>query len=51
MSHSAKPSKLSSQLDLTAYRALTDLNTWHWDEPHFESTLTETKDTLELFSQ
>lgn len=39
------------QLDLTAYRALTDLNTWHWDEPHSESTLTETKDTLELFSQ
>jgi len=20
------------QLDLTAYRALTDLNTWHWDD-------------------
>jgi 5'-nucleotidase len=24
------------QLDLTAYRAITDLNTWHWDEPPYE---------------
>lgn len=24
------------QLDLTAYRALTDLNTWNWDEPPAE---------------
>lgn len=29
------------QLDLTAYRALTDLNTWHWDEPSFETALLE----------
>ena len=27
------------QLDLTAYRALTDLNTWRWDESSFETTL------------
>jgi 5'-nucleotidase len=26
------------QLDLTAYRALTDLNTWHWDEASLETT-------------
>lgn len=39
------------QLDLTAYRALTDLNTWHWDEHPSESTLIETKNTIELFSQ
>ena len=25
------------QLDLTAYRALTALNTWHWDEPSLET--------------
>jgi 5'-nucleotidase len=31
------------QLDLTAYRALTDLNTWQWDEPAFETALLETK--------
>jgi 5'-nucleotidase len=31
------------QLDLTAYRALTDLNTWQWDEPHFEAALLETE--------
>jgi 5'-nucleotidase len=29
------------QLDLTAYRALTDLNTWHWDESPVETTLLE----------
>ena len=39
------------QLDLTAYRALTDLNTWQWDNPHSESSLTETKETFELISQ
>ena len=27
------------QLDLTAYRALPDLNTWHWDDSSFETTL------------
>src|SRR5215510_8851400 len=37
------------RLDLTAYRALTDLNTWQWDEPPSESTLTETKEKLNLF--
>ena len=26
------------QLDLTAYRALSDLNTWHWDEGSLETT-------------
>lgn len=31
------------QLDLTAYRALTDLNIWQWDEPTFETALLETK--------
>jgi 5'-nucleotidase len=31
------------QLDLTAYRALTDLNTWQWDEPTFEAALLEAK--------
>jgi 5'-nucleotidase len=29
------------QLDLTAYRAITDLNTWQWDESTFGSTLPE----------
>ena len=27
------------QLDLTAYRMLPDLNTWHWDDSSFETTL------------
>jgi 5'-nucleotidase len=27
------------QLDLTAYRALTDLNTWNWDDPPLETAL------------
>jgi 5'-nucleotidase len=29
------------QLDLTAYRALADLNTWRWDESSFETALLE----------
>ena len=29
------------QLDLTAYRAVTDLNTWHWDESPAETTRLE----------
>lgn len=35
------------QLDLTAYRALTDLNTWSWDAPSssFESTLLDLEHT------
>lgn len=37
------------QLDLTAYRALTDLNTWHWDDSPFETTLLESSDKLNLF--
>lgn len=37
------------QLDLTAYRALTDLNTWHWDETPFETPLLESKGKLTLF--
>jgi len=36
------------QLDLTAYHALTDLNTWHWDESSFESELLETPQTVSL---
>ena len=37
------------QLDLTAYRALTDLNTWHWDESPYETSLLETSDKMTLF--
>jgi 5'-nucleotidase len=37
------------QLDLTAYRALTDLNTWHWDESPFETALLESSGKLTLF--
>lgn len=37
------------QLDLTAYRALTDLNTWRWDEPPYETTLLEPSGKLTLF--
>jgi 5'-nucleotidase len=29
------------QLDLTAYRVLSNLNTWHWNEPSSEITLLE----------
>lgn len=36
------------QLDLTAYRAITDLNTWHWDESSFETTLLETRSEMTL---
>jgi 5'-nucleotidase len=36
------------QLDLTAYRALTDLNTWRWDESSFETTLLEAPQTVVL---
>ena len=39
------------QLDLTAYRALTDLNTWQWENLSSESALTETSTAIELFSQ
>jgi 5'-nucleotidase len=37
------------QLDLTAYRALTDINTWRWDETQFETTLLDTEENLTLF--
>jgi len=36
------------QLDLTAYRALTDLNTWRWDEPSFETALLEASQKVSL---
>jgi len=38
------------QLDLTAYRALTDLNTWHWDslsQPLMENSVFALKNSLE----
>jgi 5'-nucleotidase len=34
------------QLDLTAYRASTDLNTWHWEEPDYDGDLIGSKLTL-----
>ncbi len=37
------------QLDLTAYRALTDLNTWQWEESVYEKGLLETEKRLTLF--
>jgi 5'-nucleotidase len=37
------------QLDLTAYRALTDLNTWHWDESSYATNLLESSGKLTLF--
>ena len=37
------------QLDLTAYHAITDLNTWHWAQPTFETTLLETTSEMTLF--
>jgi 5'-nucleotidase len=37
------------QLDLTAYRALTDLNTWHWDESPYETALLESSGKMTLF--
>jgi 5'-nucleotidase len=37
------------QLDLTAYRALTDLNTWHWDESPSETALLEKTENLTFF--
>lgn len=37
------------QLDLTAYRAITDLNTWHWDESSFETTLPEVSQKMYFF--
>jgi 5'-nucleotidase len=37
------------QLDLTAYRALPDLNSWHWDESSLETTLLETSEKMILF--
>src|SRR5512138_2013327 len=37
------------QLDLTAYRALTDLNTWQWEDSNSETTLLEEGKKLSLF--
>jgi 5'-nucleotidase len=37
------------QLDLTAYRALTDLNTWHWDDTPYETALLESSGKFTLF--
>jgi 5'-nucleotidase len=37
------------QLDLTAYRAMTDLNTWQWDRTGFETKMLETTDHFPLF--
>ncbi len=34
------------QLDLTAYRALTDLNTWQWEDPGYDADLLDNKLTL-----
>jgi 5'-nucleotidase len=34
------------QLDLTAYRALADLNTWHWDNVSVETTLSKTSQAV-----
>jgi 5'-nucleotidase len=34
------------QLDLTAYRALTDLNTWQWDDDIYDTDLLDNKLTL-----
>jgi 5'-nucleotidase len=36
------------QLDLTAYRALPDMNSWQWEETHFENTLLETEAQVPL---
>jgi hypothetical protein len=36
------------QLDLTAYRALTDLNTWRWEESSFETALLEASQKVSL---
>lgn len=37
------------QLDLTAYRALTDINTWKWDDTQFETALLDTEEKFTLF--
>src|SRR5919198_4833462 len=34
------------QLDLTAYRAITDLNTWHWEDLNPETALLETSKNI-----
>jgi 5'-nucleotidase len=36
------------QLDLTAYRALTDLNNWHWEDSPFETALLESSEKMTL---
>jgi len=37
------------QLDLTAYRAITDLNTWLWDESSLGTTLLESSEKFSFF--
>src|SRR5215510_1524973 len=37
------------QLDLTAYRAITDLNTWQWDDSILEPTLQEATQKINFF--
>jgi 5'-nucleotidase len=37
------------QLDLTAYRALTDLNTWQWDASPYEASLLDKTENLTFF--
>ena len=34
------------QLDLTAYHVLSNLNTWHWNESSFETTVWETSQKM-----
>jgi 5'-nucleotidase len=36
------------QLDLTAFRALPDLNTWHWEESSFETARLDTSQPVSL---
>lgn len=37
------------QLDLTAYRALTDINTWKWEDTQFETALLDAEEKFTLF--
>ncbi len=37
------------QLDLTAYRALTDINTWKWEDTQFETALLGAEEKFTLF--
>jgi hypothetical protein len=37
------------QLDLTAYRALTDINTWKWEDTQFETALLDAEEKFTLY--